>query len=210
MNMLPTIHTASWSSPTSDVMFSLEQLSFSAPETRVGSRRQSLTPSIAGSAVARLPDGAPAMGSRRQSLTPSVDGSTVAQLTVVERPKTTGGVQQPRQRRQSVAARTPPPPTKFRNPIHWSERRGPHAKGHGQINHSLTHTQLGATAFGMPRWEQPRPDLAAEHARIMKRLFDAPPPSSPLSKFRPRTEDFGLPPRWHRTQHKHGAYIRGA
>lgn len=168
---MTNVQTASWSSPTSDIIFSLTQHSQSAPETRRGSRRQSQDPSEAGSTL--------------------------------DRPKSAIAA-----RREFVATLPPPAAIKFRDPLHWASRRGPHAMGSSMRSKSLTHAQIGATAFGMPRWEQPRPDLEAKHRALMKRLHEPPPPSSPLSKWRPRTSEGGMPPRWARTQHKHGPFVR--
>jgi len=49
-------------------------------------------------------------------------------------------------------------------------KRGAHAMGNGMRNKTLSGAELGATAFGMPRWEPPSGPAAAREAQIMKSI----------------------------------------
>ena len=53
-----------------------------------------------------------------------------------------------------------------------------------KVNLSLTRTECGSTAFGCPRWEQPRADLRDQDKRMAKRLHAPRAPTSPLRRFR--------------------------
>lgn len=170
--------------PTHDSLRRLEQHSASAPNTRRPSQS-----SLAGSVV-RLPPARPATAAQRPTAAHSAP-----------RPSTATSLRQ----RRDAAARTPPTAPRHLHPLYYASRRGPHSLGNGQISRALSHADLGSTPFGIPRWECPRPDLDQNTEKMLKKLFDTPPPTSPLRRFRSHQN---LPPRWQSTQHKFNASFR--
>lgn len=177
---------------TRDSVLLLEQQSASAPMTRKASQA-----SVAGSAVVRLPMAQRPATAQRMSATRSVP-----------RPSTAAASAPTLRQRRDLAARTPPPAPRYLPPFHYSSasRRGPNSLGNGRINNkSLSRAELGTTPFGMPRWECPGPALDENTEKMLTKLFDTPPPTSPLRRFRSHQS---LPPRWQHTQHKFSASFR--
>jgi hypothetical protein len=181
MAMLPTVQLARSRSasvvcaPTQARLLTAESdpRSVSAPE----SRRQSQTPSLAASEGTPLPVATPALlvGVER-GIEPMAAGSA----TRAGRTPSAATL-----RMRAIALRTPPPPVKFTDPL--ACRRGLNAMGHGRVvNRSLSRMDVGGTAFGMPRWEQPRAPLAdpRHEAALSRGYFLKPPPASPLRRYR--------------------------
>lgn len=97
--------------------------------------------------------------------------------------------------RMAVARTPPPPPASRRQSPMIYEKRGAHAMGSATRSRSLCRSELGATAFGCPRWEPPYTPLHPKLLRMIDVLGASDPPS-PLRKYRAPRADAVTTARW--------------
>jgi len=109
-----------------------------------------------------------------------------------QRPKTTPPPPAP-----PMSKGMPPPAQRY----YIAEKRGPFAKGNGNVSRTKSRVEVGGTPFGMPRWEpavnKPSAELEKRLKKVEVMLGYTEGHASPLRPYRrPRGDKQALLPHW--------------